>query len=154
MARAMECTDLLILIWCHGTAAGLPGESGRKPAAIQGAALEALHALNTEHCSLNTFSLLHIAPKKQKRRRPPEPAPLVISPVVFAAYLKFAVSDKFEFTVTVIVRDLLTTAPVQPTHGDPAAGVAVSVTTVPGAYDVALGVMVTVPLPAVATLIL
>ena len=39
--------------------------------------------------------------------------------------------------------------PVQPIQGDPAAGVAVKVTTVPGANEVPEGLVVTVPLPVV-----
>ena len=48
-------------------------------------------------------------------------------------YLKLAVTDRFAFMVSVMVFDLLVLAPDQPIHGEPASGVAVRVTTVPGA---------------------
>lgn len=62
-------------------------------------------------------------------------------------HLKFAVSERFEFIVTVRVFAVLVTLPDQPIQGDPASGVAVSVTTVPAAKLVPIGFVVTVPLP-------
>ena len=45
-------------------------------------------------------------------------------------------------------------APLQPTHGAPGSGVAVSVTTAPAAKEVVAGFVVTLPLPFFETLIL
>ena len=70
------------------------------------------------------------------------------------ADLKLAVTFLSEFIVSVQVVAVPLQSPSQPTHGDPAAGVAVSVTTVPAAYEAAEGLAVTVPLPVVLMLIL
>ena len=61
------------------------------------------------------------------------PCPCIESISAVPAYLKFAVSERFAFMVTVMVCALLVTLPDQPIQGEPASGVAVSVTTVPGA---------------------
>lgn len=79
---------------------------------------------------------------------PPLP---ISSGSVRPGYLKFADTDIALVMVTETVRDVLTTSPVQPTHGEPAAGFAVRVTTVPAGNDVPEGLMETVPLPTVFT---
>jgi hypothetical protein len=54
-------------------------------------------------------------------------------PVSCVAYRKFAVTLRLELIVTLIGLFVPVTPPLQPIQGEPAAGVAVNVTTVPGA---------------------
>ena len=59
--------------------------------------------------------------------------PLLVLESSFAAYRKLAVIDVSLVMVTVVGLAVPVIAPDQPIHGEPAAGVAVSVTTVPAA---------------------
>ena len=59
--------------------------------------------------------------------------PLIVWELGVAAYRKFAVIDVSLVMVTVVGLTVPVIAPDQPIQGEPAAGVAVSVTTVPAA---------------------
>lgn len=65
------------------------------------------------------------------------------------AYLKLALIVMSLVIVTVIVRLVPLASPDQPIQGEPAAGVAVSVTTVPAAKVEPEGLTLTVPFPTV-----